>query len=153
MDFKLSSPAFGSGSLIPSNYTCDGDNISPHLNIHGVPERAKSLALLMEDLNAPAGSECHWLLWNIPPETREVREHIVPFHAESGTNSFKKNGYSGPCPPSGIHRYLFRIYALDQKLDLPPGAEREQFERGIETHILATAELDGTYGRTNEAPM
>jgi Raf kinase inhibitor-like YbhB/YbcL family protein len=153
MELRLSSPAFTNGSQIPSRYTCDGDNFNPHLVLHGVPEQAKSLTLVMEDPDAPTGLWTHWIMWNIPAETKEIREHTVPFGALEGTNSGRKKGYTGPCPPGGTHRYFFRVFALDRKLALEAGAGRDELERAMEGHILATAELMGNYGRTNQAPL
>lgn len=153
MEFKLTSPAFNYGSQIPSRYTCDGENINPYLIIHGTPLQAKSLAMIVEDPDAPAGLWTHWVLWNIPPETKEIREHTAPWGAEEGMNTRNKISYDGPCPPSGTHRYFFRLFALDIKLKLEAGAERQALEAAMEQHILATAELMGTYSRTNEAPL
>jgi len=153
MEFKVTSPAFGNGSLIPSRYTCDGEDINPHLAIHGVPEQARSLALVMESLDAPAGSRNHWIIWNIPPQTKEIREHSVPFHTEVGVNSMGKNGYVGPCPPSGTQRYLIRLFALDRKLELGAEAGRDALDKAMEFHILASAELLGSYARSNEGPV
>lgn len=153
MEFKLTSPAFNHGSQIPSKYTCDGENINPHLVIHGVPERAKSLALLMEDPDAPAGLWVHWVVWDISPETKEIREHTAPNGAWEGVNSGGEQGYAGPCPPPGTHRYFFRLFALDSRLKLPEASTKEALEAAMAGHILATAELMGTYARTNEAPL
>lgn len=153
MEFKLTSPAFNNGSQIPSRYTCDGENINPHLVIHGVPVQAKSLALIMEDPDVPAGLWTHWVLWNIPPETREIREHTPPWGCEQGLNSSSEIGYDGPCPPSGSHRYIFRLYALDLKLKIALDSDRQALETAMEQHIVAMAELMGTYSRTNEAPL
>jgi Raf kinase inhibitor-like YbhB/YbcL family protein len=153
MEFKLTSPAFHHGSQIPSKYTCDGENINPHLVIHGVPERARTLALVMEDPDAPMGLWIHWVVWNIPTETREIREHSAPFGAGEGLNTARKHGYTGPCPPSGTHRYFFRLYALDTRLKLEADSRREELEAAMTGHIVATAELMGTYARTNEAPL
>ena len=153
MEFKLTSPAFSNGMQIPSKYTCDGENISPHLVIHGAPEKTRSLALILEDQDAPAEQALHWVLWNISPEVREIKEHTAPHGSEVGLNSQRKCAYSGPCPPPGIHRYLFRLYALDLKLKLPAESGREALEAAMELHILATTELTGTYSRTNEAPV
>ena len=153
MEFKLTSPAFSHGMQIPSKYTCDGENINPHLVIHGVPEKAKSLALVMEDPDAPGGLWVHWVAWDIPPDTREIREHTVPFGTGEGLNSWGESGYGGPCPPSGTHRYFFRLYALDTKLHLPDDSAKEKLATAMEGHIVATAELMGTYFRTNEAPL
>lgn len=153
MEFRLTSPAFNNGTLIPSKYTCDGENINPHLVIHGAPPQAKSLALVMEDPDAPAGLWIHWVMWNIPPETKEIREHTVPMGAEEGFNTGGETGYDGPCPPSGTHRYFFRLFALNIKLKLPSEADKQMLESAMEQHILATTELMGTYSRTNEAPL
>jgi Raf kinase inhibitor-like YbhB/YbcL family protein len=153
MEFKLSSPAFNHGSQIPSNYTCDGDNINPHLIIHGAPPETKSLALIVEDPDAPAGLWTHWVMWNISPEVKEVREHTVPQGAQEGINTRGEVGYDGPCPPSGTHRYFFRVFALDMKLALSDAVDRQALEAAMEQHIIATAELMGTYSRTNEAPI
>ena len=153
MEFKLTSPAFHHGSQIPSKYTCDGENINPHLVIHGAPEGTRSLALLMEDPDAPSGLWVHWVVWDIPPETKEIREHMVPFGSWEGGNSWGEKGYGGPCPPPGTHRYFFRLYALDNRLKLPDESTKEELETAMAGHILATAELMGTYARTNEAPL
>lgn len=153
MEFKLTSPAFNHGSLIPSRYTCDGENINPHMIIHGVPANAKSLALLVEDPDAPAGLWIHWVMWNIPPETKEIREHTAPWGAEEGLNTRNKRGYAGPCPPLGTHRYFFRLFALECKLTLTADADKPALEKAMEGQILATTELMGTYSRTNEAPI
>lgn len=153
MELKLTSPAFNHGMQIPSRYTCDGEDINPHLVIHGVPEGVKSLALVMEDPDAPGGLWVHWVTWDIPPDTREIREHTVPFGTEEGRNSWGESGYGGPCPPSGTHRYIFRLYALDTKLHLSGDAAKEKLEAAMEGHIMTTAELMGTYFRTNEAPI
>lgn len=153
MEFKLTSPAFGHGLQIPSKYTCDGEDINPHLMVHGVPEGTKALALVVEDPDAPGGLWVHWLAWNIPPETTEIREHTVPFGATEGRNSWGESGYGGPCPPSGTHRYIFRLYALSTKLALPAGAAGEELDAAMAGHVIATTELIGTYMRTNEAPL
>jgi Raf kinase inhibitor-like YbhB/YbcL family protein len=153
MEFKLTSPAFNHGSQIPSKYTCDGDNINPHLVIHGVPPTAKSLALIVEDPDAPTGLWTHWVIWNISPELKEIREHVIPNGAQEGVNTRGEVGYYGPCPPSGSHRYFFRLFALDMKITLSEGAGRRALDTAMEQHVVATAELMGTYSRTNEAPV
>lgn len=153
MEFTLTSPSFNHGSQIPSKYTCDGDNINPHLAIRGVPERAKSLALIMEDPDAPEGVAVHWLVWDISPETKEIRENTVPFGAGEGINCWGEPGYGGPCPSEGMHRYFFRLFALDVRFKLPSDSAREKLEAAMVGHIVATAELMGTYARTNEAPL
>lgn len=153
MEMKLTSPAFNNGTQIPSKYTCDGGNMNPHLVIHGVPPQAKSLALIVEDPDAPNGLWVHWVMWNIPPETTEIKEHSAPFGAEQGLNTRGQQGYDGPCPPSGSHRYFFRLFALDIRPKLPSDADKDMLEDVMAQHILATAELMGTYMRTNQAPM
>jgi len=153
MEFKLTSPAFNHGSQIPSKYTCDGENINPHLVIHGVPGRSKSLVLVMEDPDAPGSPRVHWLVWNIPPETKEIREHSAPFGALEGVNGAGGIGYTGPCPSEGTHRYFFRLFALDTRLKVPDEAVREELETAMEGRIIAVTELVGTYIRTNEAPV
>lgn len=153
MEFKLTSPAFNQGSQIPSKYTCDGENINPHLIMHGIPARTKSLALLVEDPDAPSGLYVHWVMWNINPELKEIKEHTMPMGADEGINSGNQVGWDGPCPPSGTHRYYFRLFALDMKLKLGPDTRKEDLERAMEQHILATTELMGTYSRTNEGPV
>jgi len=152
MEFKLTSPAFSNGMQIPSKYTCDGENINPHLIIHGHPEKTKSLALVMTDQDAPAEFAVHWIVWNISPELSEIKEHSVPHGAGVGLNGRGKCGYLGPCPGSGAHRYLLRLYALDTKLKLADNVGRLVLEAALESHILAATELMGTYSRTNEAP-
>ena len=153
MEFKLTSPAFHHGSQIPSRYTCDGENINPHLVIQGAPPATKSLSLIMEDPDAPAGTWVHWLAWEISPETREIREHTTPFGSRQGLNSWEETGYGGPCPPSGSHRYYFRLFALDIRLKIPESSTRDELERAMEGHVLAMAELMGTYARSNQAPL
>jgi Raf kinase inhibitor-like YbhB/YbcL family protein len=153
MEFKLTSPAFSNGMQIPSKYTCDGENISPHLFIHGHPEKTRSLALVMTDQDAPAEFAVHWIVWNISPEVGEIKEHSVPHGAGVGLNGRGKCGYNGPCPQSGVHRYLLRLYALDTKLKLADNVGRLVLEAALESHVLATTELMGTYSRTNEAPL
>ncbi len=153
MEFKLTSPAFNHGSQIPSKYTCDGDDINPHLVIQGVPQGTRSLALVMEDPDAADEVWVHWVLWDIPPETKEIGEHSAPFGAVEGTTSWGDSGYGGPRPPAGTHRYFFRLYALTTRVHLPASATRDDLETAMTGHILATTELMGTYARTNEAPL
>lgn len=144
---QISSPAFIHNSLIPSLYTCDGQGISPPLAINDVPMDTKSLVLISDDPDAPMGTWVHWLLWNMGPETKEIPEDSVPQGAVEGTTSWGKTGYGGPCPPSGTHRYFFKLYALDTILDLPPSADQATLEKAIERYILAQAELVGLYSR------
>lgn len=153
MEFKLSSPAFSNGSQIPSKYTCDGENVNPHLIIHGIPPKTRSLALIVEDPDAPAGLYTHWVMWNVNPELKEIREHTVPHGALEGINTSGEAGYTGPCPPSGTHRYFFRVFALDARITLSENSDRGALESAMEQHVIATAELMGTYSRTNEGPV
>lgn len=142
----LTSPAFEDGGDISSRYTCDGDNISPPLQVVNVPPGAKALALIAEDPDAPGGTWVHWTVWNINPHQGEIAEGTVPREAVIGRNDFHKNSYGGPCPPGGVHRYLFRLFALDQALDLAGGADRASLERAMEQHLMAEATLTGKYG-------
>lgn len=152
MAIKLESQAFNYGDFIPSKYTCDGANISPPLKWSGIPEGTKSIALICDDPDAPIGDWVHWVLYNIPPETKELKENfpsekILKDGSIHGLNDWKKYGYGGPCPPSGIHRYYFKIFALDIKLDLSPGATKKQLLDAMRGHILAQGELMGKYER------
>lgn len=144
---NISSPAFAHNGSIPAMYTCDGTNVSPSLAVSGVPQGARSLVLISDDPDAPRGTWVHWLLWNLDPTTREIPEGSVPTSAIEGTTSFRKTGYGGPCPPSGTHRYFFKLYALDTTLNLPPAAHKDQLEAAMAGHILAQAELIGLYSR------
>lgn len=146
LNMKISSSAFENNGLIPAKYTCNGEDINPPLFFADIPDGTESLALIAEDPDAPAGTWVHWLLWNIPPETGEIGENSVPEGALSGVNDFVKNSYGGPCPPSGTHRYFFKLYALDKKLSLPEGARKEELEKAMEGSVLDSAELVGLYG-------
>ena len=144
---KLSSTAFKEGETIPRRYTCDGDNESPPLAWEGAPPQAKSMALIMDDPDAPSGSFVHWVLYDIPPAFSELREGVKGFGV-LGANSYRKVSYNGPCPPHGlVHRYFFKVYALDQLLKLRPGATKADVERAMQGHILDQAQLTGKYGR------
>jgi Raf kinase inhibitor-like YbhB/YbcL family protein len=140
----LSSAAFLDGEHIPDKYTCDGENISPQLQIGNIPEGTQSLALIVEDPDAPNGTWTHWLLWDMPV-LHTIMEGEAP--GTQGKNDFGKNNYGGPCPPNGTHRYYFRLYALSQKLNLPEGASKEELLQAIEPVKLAKAELMGKYNR------
>ena len=118
----VSSPVFKNNGTIPSKYTCDRANVNPLLSIEHIPAGTKSLALIVDDPDAPAGIWVHWVLWNIRPETKELRENSVPKGAQQGMNDFRKHPYSGPCPPSGTHRYVFNLYALDTILTISSDA-------------------------------
>ena len=147
---KINSPAFENDQLIPSQHTCDGENISPPLVISGVPEKAKSLVLIVDDPDAPTGTWDHWLLWNIDPTTVIVEEDTIPEGAIQGTNGFSEQSYGGPCPPEDTHRYFFKLYALDSELLLEETATSQEIEKVMEGHILDQAELIGIYQRQAE---
>lgn len=146
-NLKISSPAFGHSQMIPVKFTCDGADINPPLTIEGVPQAAKSLALIMDDPDAPRGTWVHWVVWNIDPSTREIKEDSLPPGAKQGKNDFRKLDYGGPCPPSGTHRYFFKLYALGRMLSLEEGASKAELEKAMEGHILGQAELIGLYKR------
>ena len=143
---KITSSAFQGGGNLPSKFTCDGADISPPLQIIGVPSEAKSLVLIVDDPDAPSGLFTHWLIWNIPPQTNSVAEGSAP-KGVHGTNDFGKSGYKGPCPPPGIHRYSFKIFALDRELDLRSGAKRRQVDAAMKGHVIAQGELMARYAR------
>jgi Raf kinase inhibitor-like YbhB/YbcL family protein len=151
MSLQLSIPAFEQGEMIPDRYTCKGQDISPALNWAGLPEETRSLALICDDPDAPMGTWVHWVIFNIPADTEGLPEDIpsseatLASGAAQGTNSWGRMGYGGPCPPSGTHRYFFRLYALDNKLDLKPEATKAQVLNAMEGHILAECELMGRY--------
>ncbi len=142
---KLSSPAFSENGKIPKQYTCDGENGSPPLAIADVPQGAVSLALIADDPDAPAGTWAHWVAWNIDPGTREIKAGVPPTGAVQGVNSFGKSGYGGPCPPSGSHRYFFKLYALDTALALDPKAKKADLEKAMKGHVLGEAQAMGRY--------
>ena len=143
----VTSAAFAEGAAIGARYTCDGEDVSPPLVIGATPAGTRSLALIMDDPDAPGGIWVHWVAWNIPPQTREIPESGMPAGARQGHNDWKRNGYGGPCPPSGTHRYLFRLYALDTTLTLASSATKADLERAMEGHVLAAGQLMGTYKR------
>jgi Raf kinase inhibitor-like YbhB/YbcL family protein len=143
---KITSSAFNEGGNIPSKFTCDGSNTSPPLQLTSVPPGAKSLVLIADDPDAPGGLFTHWLVWNIAPQINSIGEGTAP-KGVHGTNDFGKSGYGGPCPPSGTHRYSFRIFALDRELDLPSGAKRGQVDTAMKGHVIAQGELIGRYSR------
>ena len=144
---KITSPVFNQGEAIPSKYTCDGENMSPPLSIAEVPEGTVSLVLICDDPDAPGGDWVHWLVWNIEPGVGEIAENSVSSGAVEGTTSFGKTGYGGPCPPSGTHRYFFKIYALDTNLELDSSAEKAKLLEAMEGHVLGQGELMGRYSR------
>lgn len=144
---EISTEDFGPCERIPARFTADGRNISPELRIAAVPEAARSLVLIVEDPDAPNGTFTHWLLWNIHPGTSVIERGKTPRGAVTGQNDFGTRSYRGPDPPSGTHRYIFRLYALDVPLILPPGADRDHLVAAMKGRILADAELRGYYDR------
>ena len=140
----LTSAAFREGEHIPAKYTCDGENINPQLEFGNIPKETQSLALIMEDPDAPNGTFTHWLIWDLPV-LHTIMEGEA--HGPQGKNDFGDNNYGGPCPPNGTHRYYFRLYALSQKINLPEGASKEELLKAIEPVKLAKAELMGKYNR------
>ena len=153
MSFAIRSTAFSNGGPIAARYTCDGTGLSPALTWGGVPPEAQSLALIADDPDAPAGTWTHWLLWNIPARATLLAENapkveLLDNGARQGINDFQRIGYGGPCPPPGKpHRYFFRLFALDARLDLKPGASRNQLELAMKPHLLANTQWMGTYKR------
>ena len=143
---KITSSAFNDGGNIPSKFTCDGSNTSPPLQLTSLPPGVKSLVLIADDPDAPGGLFTHWLVWNIAPQPNSIAEGTAP-KGVHGTNDFGKSGYGGPCPPSGTHRYSFKIFALDGELDLRSGAKRSQVDAAIKGHVVAQGELVGRYSR------
>ena len=144
---NLTSPAFANNGAIPSEYTCDSSDVSPPLAISDVPASAKTLALIMDDPDAPVGTWDHWIVFNIPTSTKQIQKGTEP-QGTAGKNSWGRTGYGGPCPPSGTHRYFFKLYALDTTLNLPQGSTKKDLERAMQGHILAQSELMGTYKRS-----
>lgn len=144
---KLSSSAFENKQKIPSIHTCDGANTNPPLEIADVPQGAETLTLIVDDQDAPVGDWVHWLVWNINPETKAVINGSVPSGATEGINDFGKKGYGGPCPPSGSHRYQFKLYAIDMELHFSSYAKKMEIEQAMHGHILDEAMLIGLYSR------
>lgn len=150
---KLESNDFSANGMIPSRHTCDGENISPSLRWSDPPIETQSFALIVDDPDAPNRTFVHWVLYDLPDSTRElsanipVGEPLLQGGGTQGTNDFDNFGYGGPCPPSGTHRYFFKLYALDSRLGLAEGASKEQLEAAMNGKILAAAELIGRYAR------
>jgi hypothetical protein len=150
--FTLKSAAFAPGGAIPSVHTCDGADTSPPLEWSGAPSGTRSFALVVHDPDAPVGDWLHWVAWNIPPATRSFTAGVATSVAladgtQQGRNDFGKSGYGGPCPPGGTHHYVFSLRALDTMLTLRANASRDTIEKAMQGHVLATAELTGTYQR------
>ena len=144
---KITSSVFQEGGDIPLKFSRDGQDINPALRIEGTPSSAKSLLLIMDDPDAPVGLFTHWLVWNIDPKTTEIAEKSVPKGAVQGTNDYPTLGYGGPQPPSGTQRYYFRIFALDQTLDLKAGAKRAEVDAAMRGHVIAQGQLMGRYSK------
>jgi Raf kinase inhibitor-like YbhB/YbcL family protein len=153
MGFALKSPQWKQGDTIPQRFTCDGKDVSPPLQWDGAPTGTKSFSLVTEDPDAPGGTFFHWVLYSLPATAHELPENLpkqkeLPDGARQGRNSFGGIGYGGPCPPPGpAHHYYFRLYAIDKKLDLAPGASHGDLERAMKGHVLAQAEFMGLYKR------
>jgi len=142
---KITSEAFEHNGKIPDIFTCKGDDISPPLALDSIPNGTKSLALIMDDPDAPSGTWVHWVVYDIPADTKSIAENTVP--GTQGNNSWGRNDYGGPCPPSGTHRYFFKLYALDTLLHQTEGASKEDIERAMEGHILDRGELIGLFSK------
>lgn len=138
---------FDNNTNIPSKYTCDGEDLAPELTISEVPKEAKELVLIVDDPDAPMGTWVHWLLYNIPVQTTKIDAKNLPAGAKQGMTDFGRVGWGGPCPPSGTHRYFFKLYAIDKTLELPAGATKPQLEKAIKDDIIEKVELIGLYKR------
>ena len=154
MSIQITSTAFVEGGMIPKIYTCEGKDISVPLAWKNLPANTKSIALINDDPDAPMGTWVHWLIYNIPPTETGLKEAIpseklLPNGTKQGTTDFRRVGYGGPCPPSGIHRYFFKLYALDKMLELEAGATKGQLLTGMEGHILGKGQLIGKYKKVN----
>jgi Raf kinase inhibitor-like YbhB/YbcL family protein len=153
MDLTITSAAFRNGAEIPKKFTCDGADVSPSLSWTGTPGQTQSFTLIADDPDAPAGTWTHWVLYDLPAGVTELQENVskvdkLPNDARQGRNDFRKLGYGGPCPPPGKpHRYYFKLYAVDTKLNLAPGASKDEVEKALQGHVVAKAELMGRYSR------
>jgi len=144
-NMKITSSAFENNGYIPKKYTCQGEDVNPPLDFADIPKEAKSLVLIVDDPDAPMGTWTHWTIWNMEPDLRKIEENSIPENSVSGMNSSGKNGYQGPCPPSGTHRYFFKIYALDGNISLKSSASKADVEKAISGHIVDYGELVGLY--------
>ena len=152
MEITLTSTAFIEGEYIPKKYTCDGENVSPPLEWSGIPAETKAIALICDDPDAPIGTWVHWVIFNIPSSINKLNEKVpgnkvLEDGTSQGSNDFRKIGYDGPCPPGGTHRYFFKVYALDKRVELTPGARKSELLHEMNGHILAEGKLMGKYGR------
>jgi Raf kinase inhibitor-like YbhB/YbcL family protein len=144
----LVSDAFEPGGTLPARHTCDGDDVSPPLSWRDAPPGTATFALVVDDPDAPAGTWVHWVVFDVPSSHSEIREGSRPPGAREGRNSWGRTGYGGPCPPSGTHRYYFKLYAVDRALGLEPGVTAAELARAVEGRVLAEAVLMGRYART-----
>jgi len=142
----VTSPAFENNKPIPKKYTADGADINPPIEVNAIPKNAKSLALVVDDPDAPLRTWVHWIVWNIPPSKNKIGEGEIP--GIQGSNSWRKSSYGGPNPPLGTHRYFFKIYALNTELNLDPGSAKKDLEKVMENHIIAKGELVGLYKKS-----
>jgi len=152
MEINLTSTAFKGGEFIPKKYTCDGENVSPPLQWSEIPAETKSIALICDDPDAPMGTWVHWVIFNMPPSANMLKEKtpsmkVLEDGTTQGNNDFRKIGYGGPCPPGGIHRYFFKIFALDKRVELAPGVTKGELIKEMEGRILAEGKLMGRYSR------
>ncbi|MBW8000934.1 MAG: YbhB/YbcL family Raf kinase inhibitor-like protein [Planctomycetes bacterium] len=152
MQIKITSAAFEEGGMIPSKYTCDGDDVSPPLQFDGIPDGTRAIALIADDPDAPMGTWVHWVLYNLSAHTTELPENMLddetlPDGTRQGVTDFGKTGYGGPCPPSGTHRYYFKIYALDKKIDVVIVLDKDELLKQMQGHIIAQGQLMGKYKR------
>jgi Raf kinase inhibitor-like YbhB/YbcL family protein len=143
----IASPAFRNCQMIPKIYTCDGKSVNPQLIFSQIPHRAKSLALIVDDPDAPAGTWVHWVVFNVRPTTKKIGQNSVPTGSTLGTTSFGKPGYGGPCPPSGTHRYFFKLYALNTILKADTKTTKATLVKEMQGHILGQAQMIGLYRR------
>jgi len=152
MEMRVRSSAFTDGGMIPERYTCDGEGISPPIAWEHVSDNIRSFALICEDPDAPMGTFTHWVVYDLPPDVSELPENVpnkdhLPNGGVHGINSLHKIGYFGPCPPSGTHRYFFKVYALDKKLDIRPGADKDHLMEAMKRHVVAQGQIMGKYQR------
>lgn len=144
---KITSSAFEDRQHMPGKYTCNGENINPPLEFSEVPQETKSLVLIVDDPDAPRETWVHWIVYNINPQLRKISENSIPGGGEEGTTSFGKTGYGGPCPPSGVHRYFFKLYALNKTLSIEGIPDKETILKNMENAIIAQSDLVGLYSQ------
>lgn len=145
-NMKITS-VFAHNENIPSIYTCDGQDLAPVLTVSEIPSNTQELVLIVDDPDAPMGTFVHWLVYNLPPNTTKIDNKNLPAEAKQGMTDFGRASWGGPCPPSGTHRYFFKIYAIDKKLNLPVGLTKNELEKSIRGHVIEQAELIGLYKR------